>query len=211
MRAPKKPRRHWRIILSLMLLVHLAAVAVPPFSFASGRSSPVAASFYNALRPYIQWMYLDHGYFFFAPNPGASHLVRYRITASDNEVVEGVLPDMTLHRPRLLYHRYFMLSESLNAFYAPPNPPGESVNQNDQMERWRRSRELYEVMWDSYERHLQAHHRAVDVELKRVKHRPPSPYEFGNLKMRLDDSSLYIDLAKNDIDLAKNDEREVRP
>lgn len=56
---------------------------------------------------------MNHGYHFFAPEPGASTVVRYVATRSDGSVVTGQIPDRSQHIPRLLYHRHFMLTESL--------------------------------------------------------------------------------------------------
>src|SRR5262245_23605022 len=78
--------RPWRRVISVVVLLHLTAVALAPFAFAStspGVRSPVAAELMRWFRPYIQFAFLDHGYFFFAPNPGASHLLRCRAKTAD--------------------------------------------------------------------------------------------------------------------------------
>ena len=88
--------------------------------------SPFADAAYRLLRPYIGALYLDHGYFFFAPNPGPSHLVDYKVEFDDGrEPVTGRFPDLATERPRLLYHRHFMLAEALNNRFVPPEPPPE--------------------------------------------------------------------------------------
>ena len=38
-------------------------------------------------RPYLEAAYLDHGYAFFAPDPGPSHLVRYELEFDDGGVI----------------------------------------------------------------------------------------------------------------------------
>ncbi len=106
------------MVVSLLLLIHITAVFIAPFTFASssgpGSASPFAVGLMNALRAYIDAVYLDHGYFFFAPNPGPSHLVRCRLEyEAGREAEESTFPDRQRHWPRLLYHRHFMLSESL--------------------------------------------------------------------------------------------------
>jgi hypothetical protein len=118
-----------KAIISLLLAVHLTAVFIAPFAFAcnaGGSTSPLADAVYRKLHPYITAMFLDHGYFFFAPNPGPSHLVDFKVEfAGGKPPVEGRFPNLATERPRLLYHRHFMLSEALHASYAPPEGPPE--------------------------------------------------------------------------------------
>ncbi len=78
-------------------------------------ASALSHRVWSVYRPYLQAAYLNHGYHFFAPEPGPSHLVRYEVELADGSRQSGFFPDRTRHRPRLLYHRYFMLSEHLNA------------------------------------------------------------------------------------------------
>ena len=114
-------------LLPVAIVFHLTAVFVAPLAFASEYSSPFVNAIYAALRPYIAAMYLDHGYFFFAPNPGPSHLVDYKVEFADGRPpLTGRFPDLKTERPRLLYHRHFMLSESLHSRYRYPlTPPPE--------------------------------------------------------------------------------------
>jgi len=61
-------------------------------------------------------LFLGHGYRFFAPDPGPSHLVEFEITSADGSVVSGRFPDRdddANSLPRLQYHRWFMLSETI--------------------------------------------------------------------------------------------------
>jgi hypothetical protein len=197
--SPPPVRRRW--LISLLLLVHLTAVFIAPFSFASsgqpGQGSPLAGLVMETLRPYIDFAYLNHGYFFFAPNPGASHLVRYRAVFDDDRPpLELTFPDRQRHWPRLLYHRHFMLSEALNSNFVPPEIPPESISDPDQQARWRRQREVYEAMWASYRRHLIAAHGATHVELTRIEHRPPTPWEWVADGKRLRDADLYSDMPE---------------
>lgn len=80
-------------------------------------------------------MFLDHAYKFFAPNPGASHLLRYDLYFADGTKRvnrdDQILPDRFHHWPRLMYHRHFMLTEFLNDGRPPdawvPEPPAPAV------------------------------------------------------------------------------------
>ncbi|MCO6456879.1 MAG: hypothetical protein J5I93_16395 [Pirellulaceae bacterium] len=188
-----------RRLVSGLLLLHVTAVFTAPFTFATssgpGFASPFAGTLMGLLEPYINAVFLNHGYFFFAPNPGPAHLVRYRLEFDDGrEPVEGLFPDLRRHWPRLLYHRHFMLSESLNGRFAPPEPPPEIVGDPVAMAAWQRARRQYEALRDSYANHLRKQYGAARVELTRVEHRLPTTYEVIEQGMRLDDPSLYLDL-----------------
>ena len=182
----------------MLLLVHIAAVFVAPFTFATssgpGTGSPLATSVMSVLRPYIDAAYLNHGYFFFAPNPGPSHLMRCRLEYGDGRPAEELIfPDRQRQWPRLLYHRHFMLSESLNSRYAPAAPPPEIAGDPAQMDNWRESRRQYELLLESYRRHLAATRGADGADVIRVEHRQPTPFAFQQ-GTRLDDARLYRDL-----------------
>lgn len=198
--APALSRR-WRWILSGLLLLHVTAVFVAPFTFATSRApgmaSPFAATVMNLLSPYIDAAFLNHGYFFFAPNPGPAHLVKYRLEFDDGrEPVERMFPDLQRHWPRLLYHRHFMLAESLNGRFTPAEPPPEVAADPLARAGWQRSRRSYELLRDSYAEHLRSRYGASRVTLTRVEHRLPSPLEVLEQGMRLDDPSLYIELSE---------------
>lgn len=64
----------------------------------------------SVFRWYLNSLYLNHGYSFFAPDPGPSQIMHYEVHREDGTVVRGRLPDLDHHWPRLLYHRYFMLA-----------------------------------------------------------------------------------------------------
>jgi hypothetical protein len=73
----------WRLILSIAVTIHMVAVFAEPFRFftrSSQRSfSPDAGYIRSWLSAYIDFTYLHHGYFFFAPNPGPSHLISAQV------------------------------------------------------------------------------------------------------------------------------------
>jgi hypothetical protein len=183
-----------RAILSVLILFHLGAVALAPYSL---YQPPLAQDFRRVYEPYLQATLLDNGYQFFAPDPGPSHLVKYEVVKSDGTRVKGIFPDRAEHRPRLLYHRHFMLSEFLNAL-APPDlgePPadgpgnGEAVPPEDA--RLADRRRAFEACCDSYARHLLAEYEGQEVTLTLVRHHFPGPVEVAEQGMRLDDPRLY--------------------
>lgn len=137
----------WRWLISLLIVLHLAAVIVAPWDLlippalppgyipprsADGaepqlppENSPLwqedllPQTLHGFFNPYLNLLYLNHGYEFFAPDPSGSNLVRYRIWDSEgNEVVEGEFPDHGEQWPRLFYHRHMML-----AAQSPDMPP----------------------------------------------------------------------------------------
>lgn len=212
----------WRIGLSVALLLHLTAVFLPPFQFAcrvgNGSSSPIADILISPLRPYIGAMYLDHGYFFFAPNPGPSHLVHYKVEFADGRTpVEGRFPDLAQHQPRLKYHRHFMIAEALNNQFEPPtappepSPPALNSQPTDRerriqverqeahklaLEEWKHRRAQYEAMTKSIENHLLKEFGGSKVTITRVEHRLLSPFEVRELGSKPGDPNTYTNLTE---------------
>jgi hypothetical protein len=214
-----RPALWVKLGVSLLLVLHLAAVFTAPFAAACnvrGSSSPLADSAYRVLRPYIAALFLDHGYFFFAPDPGPNHLVEYKVEFADGRpAIEGRFPNLATERPRLLYHRHFMLSESLyNAFVPPQAPPEPSPQpltagaeqraeyqlQHAAHERavadWQRRRRQYEAMWKSIEEHLLHRYGGDKVTLARIEHRPPLPDEFEVGERTLSSPDSYVKLPE---------------
>ena len=82
-----------RIAASVLLGAHLMAVFVAPMAVPTSSplvppsTSPLAGTFFRFFRPYLQAAFLNHGYKFFAPDPGPSHLVRYELTMADGGVM----------------------------------------------------------------------------------------------------------------------------
>src|SRR5262245_16091682 len=108
---PQPVMRRWslraRLIVSVVLALHVLAVIIGPWS-GPPPASQLSQAVANFMAPYLYGLHLNHGYRFFAPNPGPSHLVRYRVTRADGTAVEGQEPDPHQHHPRQLYHRHFM-------------------------------------------------------------------------------------------------------
>jgi hypothetical protein len=65
-------------------------------------------------------LYLNHGYRFFAPDPGPASVVEFQIERADGSQEVGLFPDrQAINRdyPRLNYHRWFMWSETLGRMF----------------------------------------------------------------------------------------------
>ncbi len=107
--------RRWAFrAVNAWLVFHLAAIVIAPASVSP--SSSLAQSAWQVARPYLQFLYLNHGYHYFAPEPAASTLIAYTAQRDDGTIVSGRIPNRDIH-PRLMYHRHFMLTEFLT--FAP--------------------------------------------------------------------------------------------
>ena len=122
------PRR--KAIVSALFTFHVFAVfaapcaSPPPASYAWSWLAGRVDGQDGLLTPYLQAAYLNHGYRFFAPNPGPSHLVRYEVELKAGGKIDGRFPDPDEDWPRLLYHRMFMISETVfNLSQAVSEPP----------------------------------------------------------------------------------------
>ena len=120
MEEESQPAAPWslpiRIAVLTLLMLYLAIVVLAPLTNPSGApylTEPVA----RRVSPIHQALYLNHGYRFFAPDPGPSHGIVYEIEAADGQKIKGHFPDRENTSPRLLYHRWFMLSESMYREY----------------------------------------------------------------------------------------------
>jgi len=109
-----------RALVSLLVTAHLLAVVAAPMAN-PGPASPLQQRLAEWCEPYLSALFLYHGYRFFGPEPGPSHVVEYTVTRADGSTVAGRFPDRHEHWPRLLYHRWFMLSERVYEISAMPN------------------------------------------------------------------------------------------
>jgi hypothetical protein len=203
----------WQIAISTLLAVHLCALLTAPLNLAAVGSPAIRPL--SLLQPYVNLLYLNHSYFFFAPNPGENHLVRYELDFNDGQPSEvGEFPDRRTEWPRLLYHRHFMLSESLNnAFEWPTFPPEptapiddsrqarrqyqrEKADWESQRVVWQQRRRLYEALHDSIAEHLKHEYGANEVTLIRREHRFLNPWEVSEDRLQLTDKETYRDLPE---------------
>jgi len=209
-----------RRLVATLAVGHLIAVFLAPLNFScENGSSPFIQPLHAVFRPYIDAMYLDHGYFFFAPNPGPSHLVRYKLEFDDGrpEVV-GTFPNLKENSPRLMYHRYFMLAETMNNSFTPPESPvkgtppldirGMSDAQQAKINKlideefaqtvkvWKHRRQQYESLKKSVADHLCDRYGAKHCTLTRVEHIQLSPDISKALNLRLDLPQTYRDLPE---------------
>ena len=149
-----------RCLLSLLIVAHLLAVFIAPMNVAVPQQLPEEQEKWPLvpwlaewMRPYLDVAYLNHGYGFFAPDPGPSFLIRYTAELADGTTVEETFPDLKRHWPRLRYHRHFMLTSQLDTM------PLESK------------------VRESFARHLLKVHDARRVRLEHVRHSLATPDE----------------------------------
>src|SRR5262245_18791585 len=148
---PRRPPRLLRWSVSILLILHIAAVFVSPISIPP--SSALWDDAWWIFRPYLQMMYLNHGYKYFAPDPGPSTLLAYTLTFEDGSTRQEIIPNREI-RPRLLYHRHFMLTEFMN--FAPDD--------------WHRT----------YARHLCRTYGAKSVSMSRLTRQLPTMEDVRN-------------------------------
>ena len=99
-------------LASLSILGYLFILILGPLSNPVASpylSGPIAAK----ISPIQRALFLGHGYRFFGPDPGPGHLLVFTGQRADGSQFEGVFPDSSQLWPRLLYHRWFMLSETV--------------------------------------------------------------------------------------------------
>ena len=129
-----------RKLATVLILGYLAVVIMAPMTIPNGApylTTPIG----QKLSPLHQALYLGHGYRFFGPDPGESHSVVFSVKQSDGSVFNGHFPDRSQTWPRLLYHRWFMLSETL--FREGDNVPNQ--------EQWSQIQKQYQETIQQYE------------------------------------------------------------
>ena len=137
------------VIASIVIALHIVGITLAPASVPP--ASQLSQNAWEWFSPYLQAAYLNHGYHYFAPNPGPSSLIEYTITKQDGTREWGRIPDRKKNWPRLLYHRHFMLTE----FYGGLPPSADEMRQ---------------AVAQSYASQLLKEPGAVSVELTHVTH-----------------------------------------
>jgi hypothetical protein len=169
---PRPGRRSLRWAVNLWLFFHLAAIVIAPA--AVGPSSDLVRSAWDLFQPYVEVLYLNHGYHFFAPDPEESTLLAFEAERPDGTIVRGRIPDPAT-RPRLLYHRYFMLTEHMN------------TAREELLEQWHKS----------YARHIGREYGARHVKLIKQTHLLPTMERIRD-GGRLTDPESYEDQPLGD-------------
>lgn len=157
-RKPGQMHIALKLLISLLLIWHVSAVFLAPLSIQP--SSPLVQRVAQGsfMQCYLDAIYINHGYHFFAPDPGAGHLIKYQVLDSGGAVIkEGEFPNKSDNWPRLLYHRYFMLADQCEV----------GAESEAEAQRWQ------EKYLNAYARQvLRENSGAASVRLKRVVHFP---------------------------------------
>ena len=179
-----------RMVASLLIAVHVTAVFVAPWSWPPP-TSEMAMQSARFLRPYLNAMFLSHGYRFFAPNPGPSHLIKYEVEQNSGSTVTGTLPDVNVHWPRLYYHRHFMISEFVFGEVSDTlGEVDEEAMSEQEREMLGRRRERAQALGRSIANSLMERLDGRRVRLLLVEHAIPPPWDVQG-GLALTDASLY--------------------
>lgn len=209
-----------RYCLLAFIAIHVLGVLTEPLRFFSRsevRTGPEFSILRQVMQPYSQWLYMDHGYFFFAPNPGPAHLIQCNlaptelVTKADDKPEQPLPPSDTLiifpnrHQqwPRLSYHRHFMLSEFYNSRYAPKQVTEELKKDPAFMEQWTFDRALYDQIQSSITKSLRHSTGATKVELRRVERLIPEVEQVLREGWGIDDPRLTELLLETMIEPSK--------
>jgi hypothetical protein len=160
-----------RWCINVWVVLHFSAILA-----AAGNIGPTPGyvmAVWDLFHPYLEALFLNHGYAFFAPEPSPSTLMDFTATRPDGSIVEGRLPDPGI-RPGLLYQRTLLLTEHIGVL---PD-------------------ELREDWYRSYAHHLCRKFGASKVHLTLLTHFP-LPMEMVRNGSRLDAPFSYdtIDLG----------------
>lgn len=101
-----------RVSALIAILSYLTVMVWAPLTTPVG-APHLTSKVEELIAPAQHALFLRHGYRFFAPDPGPTHALVYEIEMADGAKTEGYFPDRENTAPRLMYHRWFMLSETL--------------------------------------------------------------------------------------------------
>lgn len=120
-----------RLVVSLLILLHFGGILTavttvpPPGANAPWLTMQVWTRFY---RPYLQFVYLNNAYHFYAPEPGPATLLWFQIAYENGSVCWEVVPDRKAHAkdPLMIeYYRRLSLTENVNQLAPVPFVPPE--------------------------------------------------------------------------------------
>jgi hypothetical protein len=111
-----------RVVVSLIILFHFggiltAVTSVPPRPWLS------LWAWVHAYRPYLEFMYLNNAYHFYAPEPGPATLVWFYVKYEDGSAQWFKIPRREDHALAVEYQRRLSLTESVNQVSMPGDIP----------------------------------------------------------------------------------------
>jgi hypothetical protein len=176
-RKPGQLHIAFKLLISLLLVWHLAAVFLAPLSIPPSSPLVVDIAQTRPMQWYLDALYLNHGYHFFAPEPSYGHIIKFQVMDSGGALIkEGEFPSKDANWPRLLYHRYFMLADQCQVDAA--NEAEANQWQQDFLKSY--AREI-----------LRQNEGAAAVRVQRVVHYPAHLDHVLEEKMELTDPRTY--------------------
>ncbi len=161
-------------VISSALLIYLSVLILGPLSNPVG-SEHLTRPLAKTISPIHRVLFLGHGYRFFAPDPGPSHLVEFEITQDDGTTLRGRFPDRddpANSFPRLQYHRWFMLSETLWSEHSMTPIESEFREQQNRLEQL------------ATEKQIAGHHKIASRIRTDIEQQKKS---YENARQRIDD------------------------
>jgi hypothetical protein len=119
-----------RIMVSLLIGIHFAGISTAVLAVPPAAPWIIQQAWMRLFRPYLEFVYLNNAYHFFAPEPGPSCYVWFRIIyESPDGVQHGMwykIPQIDekgriTHRVALEYQRYLSLTEGIGPPQALPS------------------------------------------------------------------------------------------
>lgn len=161
--------------INLCVILHFSAILAAAGSSVWPTSGYVIA-IWSTFRPYLQTLFLNHGYNFYAPDIAPSTILDFEATRPDGTVVSGRLPDRSIW-PRLLYQRHYLLMEHMGIA-----PEG-----------------FHRAYHRSYANHLCEKYGATKIHLSRMLHYP-LPMEMVTNGVRLNDALTYKEIYREQLE-----------
>lgn len=202
-RAPGERIRHLsapaRLLFSVLILWHVTAVFLAPLSVPPSSQLVAEITQQPPMQWYLDVLFINHGYQFFAPDPGAGHLIDYEVVDDLGNRIQGRFPDLRDQWPRLRYHRYFMLAEQ-----AELPVPDEKIR-NEWLRKY----------LNAYAHQLIREYDGQSARVRRVIHFPLYRDDALN-GMKLDDERTYetqVEVTQTRRDLPRDtpDQSSTRP
>lgn len=103
----RRPSVFIRLIVSLVVFLHLGAIII----YVIGAGGPfVMKQASSWIRPYLKMMWLDNAYRFYAPNPGPTEVIWYRLQYDDGSTRWTQLPKREDFYFRMPFQRHMSIA-----------------------------------------------------------------------------------------------------
>jgi hypothetical protein len=136
------PRAVCRLVVSVLIVIHFVGILTavtsvpPPGAPAPWLTTQLWTRFY---RPYLQFVYLNNAYHFYAPEPGAATLLWFHIEYADGSSRWLKVPDRKrdFKDPLLLeYYRRLPIAQNINQVASLPLVPPDVARRRAMAGAW---------------------------------------------------------------------------